>query len=189
MTLAECWKNQGPAPREPPGAAPAAGAGMLPLTASRPGSSVAAARRAGPAAAATARFNSDPSLISSAAFQVRFGKSNKLTKPQKKKIKPKTTRKVQFVFSGQEEAFADLLLDGVQLGSSQRVQQLLGDLVVPLFEVGEESPELLLHGCPGPQRRLPWRTLQDLLQALQLSDGDVLVRHKVYHGLLAVVVS
>lgn len=90
--------------------------------------------------------------------------------------------------SVQEEALADLLLNGVQLGSPQCPQQLLGDRV-PLSEVGEESPELLLHGRPGTQRLHPRCVLQDLLQALQLPDGDVLVGHEVYHGLLTVVIA
>lgn len=92
------------------------------------------------------------------------------------------------MFSVQEEAPADLLLDGVQLGSSQRFQQPLADLGVPFFEVGEESPELLLLGRPVLRHLLPRRVLQDLLQALQLPDGDVLVCHKVYHRLFTVVV-
>lgn len=109
-------------------------------------------------------------------------------KPQKIKTKTESTQKVQFVVSGQPEALADLLLDGVELDQAQRDQQLLGDLRVLLLLVSKESPEFLLNGCPGPWCLLLRRALQDLLQTLQLLDGDVLIHHKVYHGLFAVVV-
>lgn len=107
-------------------------------------------------------------------------------KPQKIKTKTKSTQKVQFMVSEQLEALTDLLLNRVELDHAQCLQQLLGDFRVLLLPVSEESPEFLLDGCPGPSCLLLWCVLQDLLQALQLLHGDVLICHEVYHGLLTV---
>lgn len=52
----------------------------------------------------------------------------------------------------------------------------------------EHSPQLLLHHGLGLRVLLPGRALQDLLQALQLPQGDVLICHEVDQGLLTVLV-